>query len=82
MACVKDGKHLSCAAPQNWLMCQQALPDTEVKVYDLHAPVKVPWNDFASAKQILDAHENDNTSRLVFFSVGFVCLFNLYSDQS
>lgn len=44
-------------------MCLQALPDTEVKVYDLHGPVKVPWNDFAAAKQILDAHENDNSSR-------------------
>lgn len=46
-------------------MCLQALPNTEVKVFDLHAPVKVPWNDFAAAKQILDAHENDNSSRLV-----------------
>ncbi|CAL8471123.1 g10665 [Coccomyxa elongata] len=41
----------------------QALPNTEVKVYDLHAPVKVPWNDFTAAKEILDAHENDNSSR-------------------
>ncbi|BDA45280.1 hypothetical protein COCOBI_07-0670 [Coccomyxa sp. Obi] len=40
-----------------------ACPNTEVKVYDLHGPVKVPWNDFAAAKQILDAHENDNSSR-------------------
>lgn len=41
----------------------QACPDTEIKVYDLHSPVKVPWDDFAAAREILDAHERDNSSR-------------------
>ncbi|KAK9901260.1 hypothetical protein WJX75_002993 [Coccomyxa subellipsoidea] len=42
---------------------QHACPNTEVKVYDLHSPVKVPWDNFAEAKQVLDAHERDNSSR-------------------
>lgn len=45
-------------------LCIQALPNTQVKVYDLHSPVDVPWGDWAAAKSVLDAHEKEDKSRL------------------